>query len=206
MPGCCIKKKKKKAGKLVHIACFRLVPSPRATVAASWCGFHYLSSIYWTILKPTPSRAAILAAAQRREQQQRKWKRRSCSLTAHSVWTESLFAQLDIHENAGFIKVWCSHLAILSTTCMQLGVNTLLFIYCYLSIYCYFIYCFIVDRELSSITQRAVVRLNSAAHMVSNIINSSLPQLTYNMGCTWDYSPARAKQWLMYLRFELNLP
>lgn len=32
MPEC---SKKTEAGKLVHIACFRLVPSPRATVAAS---------------------------------------------------------------------------------------------------------------------------------------------------------------------------
>lgn len=111
------KKRKREAGKLVHIACFRLVPSPRTTVAASWCGFHYLSSIYWTILELTLSSAAILAAGQWREQQQRKWKGRSCSVTAHSGWTESLFAQLDIHEKDGFIKFWCCHLATLAITC-----------------------------------------------------------------------------------------
>lgn len=76
---------KKEAGKLVHIACFRLVPSPRATVVASWCGFHYLSSIYWTLLEPTLSSAAILAEGQWREQRQQNGKGRICRESSHSV-------------------------------------------------------------------------------------------------------------------------
>lgn len=111
------KKKEKKRKKLVHIACFRFVPSPKATVAASWCGFHYLSSIHWTILEPTRSSAAILAERQRSERYQRKWKGRSCSVTAHSVWTESLFAQLDVQANVRFIKVWRCPFLMLNTTC-----------------------------------------------------------------------------------------
>lgn len=59
-------------GNLVQIACFRLVPSPWATVAASWCAFNYLSSIYWTILEPTQSSAGTLALGQQSVQQQLK--------------------------------------------------------------------------------------------------------------------------------------
>lgn len=76
----------------------------------------------------------------------------------------SLFAQLDIHEKTGFIKVWCCHLATLGTTCTQpLCENTPC---------CLFTCCLTVDNgiQLNGTTSSKSPEQNSTCN-VSNVIN-----------------------------------
>lgn len=111
MPECCENKKKQESLYILHVSVWFHLPGP-LWLLPDVVFIIYPASIgqYWSRL------SALLPYWQQdngvsNNNGSEKEEAAVLHYTAHSVWSESLFAQLDIHESTRFIKVWCSHLA-----------------------------------------------------------------------------------------------